>query len=607
MVKLARDKQPQEQQQKTSKSIIRKKVWNELILAEILQDFPTLALGTASLIASSICNALLPLYLGEFYFSSSNNDKKKLDNGSSSLMKLLMLVLCGGTSSFLRTACLTKVESRVTSRVRRRLFEKLLGLSMQDISSEKDRNMNTMLMDDAANVGKTSMTLSSLVRSAVSCTYNTVAMFRISPRLCMTSVFIAPVSAVGIACLLKFKNKSRSKQRALVGSATSFAEERLNNIAAVKLCNREKDEAQKYGDMQAEIGKYDSQVSVADGLFMGGIFWFTSASLAAVVYSGRKEVNSGRLTSSGLSRFVVSTFLLGLGVSGVGQARSKLESQLVSAEHIYPVICSKCIDDDIKDESINCDDNERSKIEDGFTVKLDNISFSYTQGEEVLKNVSLTLESGRVLALVGKNGSGKTTLASILAGLYKADNGSITIDGIDIDSFQKKDVVSVVQQEATSALFALSVRDNINYSKPEATDEEIQAVAQISNCESFINDLNGGYSYNIGRGGSRLSGGQRQRICLARALLTNPRVLVLDEPASQLDAEGGSALEDAVIACRSSNRSLLLITHKPTSLKLADKIVVLDEGRIIESGDYSALAKNSNSALCRLMPSLQDQ
>ena len=340
---------------------------------------------------------------------------------------------------------------------------------------------------------------------------------------------------------------------------------------------------------------------------MGGIFWFTSASLAAVVYSGRKEVNSGRLTSSGLSRFVVSTFLLGLGVSGVGQARSKLESQLVSAEHIYPVICSNCTDDDIKDESINCDDNKRSKIEDGFTVKLDNISFSYTQGEEVLKNVSLTLESGRILALVGKNGSGKTTLASILAGLYKSDNGSITIDGIDIDSFQKKDVVSVVQQEATSALFALSVRDNISYSKPEATDEEIQAVAQISNCESFINDLNGGYSYNIGRGGSRLSGGQRQRICLARALLTNPRVLVLDEPASQLDAEGGSALEDAVIACRSSNRSLLLITHKPTSLKLADKIVVLEEGRIIESGDYSTLAKNSNSALCRLMPSLQDQ
>ena len=624
-------KDPTKKEQKA----LRKKVWNDLVLTELLQEFPTLVLGTASLIASSICNALLPAYLSHFYFSEDNhsNEKSKSSQGfsgdNSSMARLILLVLCGGTSSFLRTACLTKVESRVTARVRRQLFHALLGAPMQVLfglnesssdsknSAKNDStsrgkecsfNCMNMLIDDAANVGKTSMTMSSIVRSAVSCAYNTYTMISLSPRLCMTSIFIAPISAIGIAGLLKFKTRARSRQRSLMGSAASFAEERLHNISAVKLCSRESDEAKEYGDMQDEAGRLDSQVSIADGLFMGGIFWFTSASLAAVVYSGRKEVNSGRLSSKGLSRFVVSTFLLGLGVSGVGQARSKLESQLVSAQHIYStlIMCKSATneDDEQKKDIINSPSENTSES----IIRLENITFSYKSDDEnVLRGVSLELKPGKVVALVGKNGSGKTTLVSLLGGLYKPKTGRITIDGNDFDLYNKKDIVSVVQQEATSSLFSMSIIDNIKYSKPDSTDEEVKYAASIANCDSFINNLDEGYTYNIGRGGSRLSGGQRQRLCLARALLTNPKVLILDEPTSQLDAEGGNAVEEAVLACRNSNRSLLLISHKASSLKIADEIIVMDGGKIIEKGAFDSLTKQKDSALCRLMPTLDDQ
>ena len=619
---------------KKKQKALRKKVWSDLVLTELLQEFPTLALGTASLIASSICNALLPAYLSHFYFSEDNNNRSSSSSSSASISRLIALVLCGGTCSFLRTACLTKVESRVTARVRRRLFSALLSAPMQvlfslnhqsssvsssnknssdtsasDIDKDCSYNCINMLIDDSANVGKTSMTMSSIVRSAVSCIYNTYTMVSLSPQLCMSSIFIAPISAVGIAGLLKFKTKARSRQRSLMGSSASFAEERLNNISAVKLCSREIDEAKQYGDMQDEAGRLDSQVSIADGLFMGGIFWFTSASLAAVVYSGRKEVNSGRLSSKGLSRFVVSTFLLGLGVSGVGQARSKLESQLISAQHIYSTL-SMCDSSAKKDGEQNENGDESSKQLSATrkVVRLENITFAYSSGQDnVLEDVSLELKPGCVTALVGKNGSGKTTLVSLLGGLYKPNSGCITIDENDVELYDKKDIVSVVQQESTSSLFSMSVMDNIKYSKPDATDEEARSAAALANCESFIQELDGGYSYNIGRGGSRLSGGQRQRLCLARALLTDPRVLVLDEPASQLDVEGGNAVEEAVLACRSSSRSLLLITHKATSLKIADEIVVLSEGCVIESGDYDSLCKKKDSALCRLMPTLDEQ
>uniref|UniRef100_A0A7S2PI34 ATP-dependent transporter ycf16 n=1 Tax=Leptocylindrus danicus TaxID=163516 RepID=A0A7S2PI34_9STRA len=594
-----------------------------MLLEETRKEFPALAVGTASLIASSISNALLPVFLGNFYFEGQAQSSQSCSSADSqtcsssgydvdniALMRLIALVVCGGLSSFLRTTCLTRVEARVTARLRRRLFHKLMGLELSHIDElVKDEDVgsfNSMLIDDTANAGKAlSMTFSSIIRSAVSFLYNTYAMISISPRLCMTSVVLAPVSAAGIMALLKFKTKARAKQRALVSNAASFAEERFANLAAVKLNKRELDESEKYGDMQDEAGELDARVSVADGLFMGGIFWLTSASLAAVVYQGRKEVTMGRLSSQGLSRFVVSTFLMGLGISGVGRARSQFTSQLISAQHIHSILSldeekGKGDDDDAATSTAKTDEQELSN---GGVLKMENIYFSYNgkDGEYVLKDLSLSLEPGRVMALVGQNGAGKSTIVSLLAGLYKPNEGSITYDGVVVSNKTtlkgRQALISVVQQEATASLFALSVMDNIKYSRPDASDEEAKEAARLANCEVFVGDLEGGYDYNIGRGGSRLSGGQRQRICLARALLANPTTLVLDEPASQLDAEGGGAVEDAVNACRESNRSLLLITHRASSLKMADSILVLDSGKIVEEKDNAEVLK-------RLMPDL---
>jgi len=614
------DYPPAQSQSKEERKAIRREVWSKFIYDEIFKtETRTMVLGSISLIISSLSNALLPRYLANLYFGkdekgdSGGKKGSKVVSNDFDLKKLFLLVITGGMASFLRTTFLTKAEARVIARVRRRLFEQLLHAPMEyldSLSGGGPSSCNNMLVEETANMGKICMTISSLVRSTVSCVYNAYSVVTLSPRLCGYSLIVAPVSAAGIGILLKFKEKARARQRGMIASAAAFAEERLSNISAVKMNGREFDDSNAYGSMQDNAAELDTQVAIADGLFFGGIFWMTSASLAAIIWKGRTEVAEGRLSSKGLTRFIGSTFLLGLGISGVGQSRSKLESQLVSAERLYKIFSSSSKLDTGSANTKEKDQEILVKWGQETALKVEDISFSYGNGTNetfVLKDVSFELPPGKIVALVGKNGSGKSTLVSLLAGLYEPKQGniSITMDGKCINSCDMNNAyMSVVQQEATASLFGMSVMENIRYSKPDATEEEVRAAARAANCELFIEGLDGGYSYNIGRGGCRISGGQRQRICLARALLTDPKILVLDEPASQLDSEGGDAFEDAVVACRESNKSLLWITHKPASLKLVDSILVLEDGRIVESGDFSTLRKKKDSALSRLMPAL---
>jgi ABC-type multidrug transport system fused ATPase/permease subunit len=249
-------------------------------------------------------------------------------------------------------------------------------------------------------------------------------------------------------------------------------------------------------------------------------------------------------------------------------------------------------------------------------LSVENVTFSYKADPSnvILQDLSFSLSRGEVVALVGKNGSGKSTAASILAGMYHPQSGEISLYNDDaasqkplnyITDVGREDKVNLVQVvPQVPAIFDMAVLDNVRYSRPDASEEDVSAAMKSANCD-FVSTLEGGLEYQVGRNGIRLSGGQRQRIGLARAFLANPIFLVLDEPSSAMDAEGELALKDTMTACRASNRGLLIITHRVKTLELADRILVLKDGKVAEEGKLEELKKQKNGELVSLLSDLE--
>jgi ABC-type multidrug transport system fused ATPase/permease subunit len=232
-----------------------------------------------------------------------------------------------------------------------------------------------------------------------------------------------------------------------------------------------------------------------------------------------------------------------------------------------------------------------------------------------LKDLSFSLSRGEVVALVGANGSGKSTIASLLAGMYRPQSGEISLypnstgDATQPLSYvrdvNRKDQVHLVQVVPQApALFNVTILDNIRYSRSDASEEDVVTAMKSANC-TFVSTLDDGLDYQVGRNGIRLSGGQRQRIGLARAFLADPVFLVLDEPTSAMDVEGEKALKDTIKACRSSNRGLLVITHKAKTLEYCDRILVLNDGKLVQEGTMEDLHKEKDGEFVALMSDLE--
>lgn len=596
-----------------------------------------------AMIASSVSNQALPRLLGRLLDSQQETSKSPSSSLSLSY-SLGIVVLGGGLASFLRTTLLNRAKDDISCRLRQEAFASLLYKDLEwfqttkttttteaATSKEEDKlqitpagvspaTIGTILTTDVDVISNSlTLSLTNLFRSTSSVVFGTYHMLCLDASLFTTSCAIIPMVGAAAMILRKRMKTLLEQQRQLETASADFCQERLQHIQMVKLANKEQDEIQKYSELTQQTHVVAQASSIQNGLFMGSLFVASAGALLLVVHLGAKSVAAGRMSSGQLTSFATYSFLLGLGTSGIVKAANEVSQGMVSAERYY-----RLMDNDEEDgdggERLNKTDAKVKSDDHGIeldvasvdTVAMENVCFTYqSTKQQVLNNVSLKLHRGKVIALVGHNGCGKSSSASILAGLYEPSSGRVVVnDSFDIRSLSKsskKKLIQVVPQ--STSLFNMSILENVKYSNPNATEAEIRMALTQANCDDFVFRLPGDLNYIVGLNGSKLSGGERQRLALARALLSDPAVLVMDEPATSLDAAGDAAVAQALKSCQEGvnnggqKRCILLITHNSKSLQLADEIVVMKEGSIVEQGTLAKL-RNPHSQLCHLMSDL---
>jgi len=633
------------------------KIWGEA-----RKEFLPLSLGAVALVASSSVNQAVPRLMGVL-MDPSKSTTSAADSSSNStterkfVIQILYLSIAGGSASFIRTWLLNRAQDSIAARLRKEVFKSLLTKHElewfqqvpQDMKGDKKKGKNdnfgeskdttneklkkttsssfspaaigVILKDDVDTVANTvTNTLANLLRSSSSCIFGTYNMLCINPQLVVCSLAVAPV--VGTIALIsrKYLKKIVTIQQQGAIDSASFVEERLNHIAMVKTSNREDDEVEKYNQIQDDCVELGQKASLASGLSMGIMFSLSSTAFCGILLVGRRAVKAQKMTSGQLTSFGTYSFMLALGTAGVVKAMGEYSKGMQCSTRLYNLIHvdangkneQKYSDQEIEDDRPSVDTDLVQKI------SIENVNFSYKANlsNVILREFSLSLSRGEVVALVGANGSGKSTIASLLAGMYRPRSGEILLHPNSttgdmtqplsyVRDINRKDQVRLVQAvPQVPALFDMTILDNIRYSSPNASKEEVKSAMKSSNC-TFVSTLDGCLNYQVGRSGIRLSGGQRQRIGLARAFLADPVFLILDEPSSAMDAEGETALKDTMAACRSSNRGLLVITHKAKNLEYYDRILVLKDGEIVQEGTLEDLQKDKDGEFVSLMSDLE--
>lgn len=621
----------------TSKSSSR--IWGEA-----RKEIIPLAVGAIAQLASLFINQTLPRLVRVLMDPSKAKSEGNHDSERTFVIKILSLSLAGGTASFTRTWMMNRAQGSIAARLRKKIFESLLmerdiewfqsakieetqksERERDNIESDSTNNdelkdkeeiqeksktpvpstsktgvtpaaVGVIMKDDVDVVANTvTNTVSSLFRSSTSCIFGMYNMLRINPQLVGLSIVVAPVAGNLALMTRKYLKKIVAIQHQAAINSASFVEERLNHIAMVKTSNREYDEVEKYKQIQDECVSLGGKAALASGLSMGILFGLSSTAFCGILLAGRRAVNSEIMTSGQLTSFGTYSFMLAHGTAGLVRALGDYSNGIQCATQLYKLIDNESNGEKQQPSEPQTRDTLSTVNTDCIQkLSIENVCFSYKAEPTnmILRYVSFSLSRGEVVALVGANGSGKSTTASILAGMYFAQSGKILLYKNDcvsekplnyITDIEREDQVKLIQVvPQVPVIFNMSILDNVRYSRPDASEDNVSAAMKEANCD-FVSNLKGASGYHTGRNGIRLTGGQRQRIGLARAFLVNPAFLVLDEPSSAMDAEGEQALKDTMIACRDSNRGLLIITHCAKSLELADRILVLKEGIITEA------------------------
>jgi ATP-binding cassette subfamily B protein len=497
---------------------------------------------------------------------------------------LLMAVLYVATSAatWLQSYLMASVAQRTVRDIRNDLFAELQTLSLRFFDQRTHGELMSRLTNDVENISNVlNMGVTQFFSSVLSVVGTAVMMFVINVPLALVSLITLPLMVLLSGQIAKRTRRGFQEQQESLGELNGIIEETITGQHVVKAYVREKAVLEQFGVANRRLQRAATRAEILSG-FMGPMMnMINNFSLAIIVGTGGWLSVQGMATVGTIATFINYARQFSRPLNQLAQLYATIQSAIAGAERVFEII------DEVPELADAPDAQPLDRIRGD--VGFDQVYFGYDKGVPVLKHVDLHAEPGQTIALVGPTGAGKTTIVNLLTRFYDIDHGSIHVDGIDIRQVKKDDLrrkLGIVLQDMF--LFSGTVMENIRYGRLDATDEEVIAAAKLANADTFIHRLPHGYQTELAERGSNLSEGQRQLLSIARAILADPSILILDEATSSVDTRTEKHIQEAMLRLM-EGRTSFVIAHRLSTIREADNILVINDGEVIERGTHQEL------------------
>lgn len=540
-------------------------------------------LGLLFLFLTGLTALAFPMMIGKLVNSASDSAKILADIDRIAIF-LFVLFAAQSVFSYFRIYLFVNVTENVLAALRRDTYGHLIRLPMTFFSQRRVGELNSRIATDISMLSETFTTVvAEFLRQSMLIVGGIAFLAYTSVKLTLMMLSIVPLVAVFAVVFGRAIRKISKETQDRIADSNTIVEETVSGISSVKAFANERFEIGRYAKSTYDIIDVALRGAKARGLFASFIIFCLFGSIVAVIWFGVRLVHAGEMGIGDMFQFVLYSVFVGASIGGIAEMYAQIQKAVGAIERILEILDEKA------EPYSNATAAGQHPLEG--VLEFSDVSFRYPSRPEigVLNSVSFKAKKGETIALVGPSGSGKSTMASFVLRFYDPDAGQVLFDGKDAREFDLeflRNQMAMVPQDVL--LFGGTIRENIEYGKPGATMDEIVEASKKANAHEFISSFPEGYETVVGERGIKLSGGQRQRIAIARAVLKDPKILILDEATSSLDSESERLVQEALDKLM-QGRTSLVIAHRLSTIRNADRILVLDRGKIIESGSHREL------------------